>query len=231
MKKSRFAVIAAAGFRALCFALFTAACASWAAPAVAGTIYTFTADAAGTRTQLHPITQLPIAPFTTPFSGGIELTFTGNGSNFNLLGLALISPISSGTFLPQGGNLGSIILPPDTYFAVGIGPNVGRAAFGTYDSVLQDFEAFLSFAGAGLDTYDGVSSLAPVPVTVDEFDPFRTTRLGNLVGWNFSGSEDITNAKFSAITAVPEPTTLALFGAGFAGVAAMRRRRKASKAA
>ena len=139
---------------------------------MAGTIYTFTADATGTRTQLHPITQLPIAPFTTSFSAGIELTFTGDSSNFNLLGLALLSPISSGTFLPQGGNLGDLILQPNSYFAVGIGPNVGRAAFGTYDSVLQDFEAFLSFDGPGLDTYNGVSSLAPVSVTVDEFDPF-----------------------------------------------------------
>jgi hypothetical protein len=81
-----------------------------------------------------------------------------------------------------------------------------------------------------LDTYDGISSLAPVPVTMDEFDPFRTTRLGNLVAWNFSGSEDITNAQFSAVTDVPEPATLGLFGAGFAGVAAMRRR-KAKKTA
>ena len=102
---------------------------------------------------------------------------------------------------------------------------MGRAAFGTYDSVLQDFKSFLSFAGAGLNSYDGVSSLAPVAVTIDESDPFRTTRLGNLVQWNFADTS-FTNAKFSAISDVPEPATLTLFGAGMLGAAAMRRRKK-----
>jgi hypothetical protein len=225
MKMLRFAAIAAADIRAVCFALL-AVCTSWTAPAEAATIYTFTADATGLRTQLNPNTQQPIPPFTTPLSAGITLTFTGSGSNFDLLGLALLSPLSSGTFLPQGGNLASFILQPNSYFAIGTGPNLGRAAFGTYDSVLQDFEAFLSFEGPGLDNYDGVSSLAPVSVTVDEFDPFRTTRLGNLVEWNFSGEGDITNAKFSAVSDVPEPATLTLFGAGMLGAAAMRRRKK-----
>jgi hypothetical protein len=230
MKTLRFAVSAASGFRTLCFALFTAACASWAAPAVAATIYTLTADATGTRTQLNPNTQLPIAPFTTQFSGGVELDFTSTGSIFNLQGQVLIIPIASATFLPQGGNLASIILQPNTYFGVGIGPYVGLAGFGIYDSSIPSFDPYLEFAGAGLDTYDGFSSLAPVSVTMNQFNPFRTTRLGNLVEWNFADTS-FTNAKFSAITDVPEPATLVLFGAGFAGVAAMRRRRKAKKTA
>lgn len=211
--------------RTLCFALFAAACASWAAPASAATIYTFTANTAGSRTQLNPNNGLVIPPGVTPFNGTVQFDFTGNGPVTAVPGLALITPLSSGTFLPQGGLVADIVIPSSIYLAVGTGGNAGLAALGAYNSVTQDFDAFLLFSNAALAGYDGISSLAPLSVSVVETDPFRTSRLGNLVQWDFADTA-YSNAKFSAVSNVPEPATLTLFAAGIAGAAAMRRRKK-----
>lgn len=213
--------------RTLSLALFAAACVGWAVPASAATIYTLTANTSGTRTQLNPNTLQVIPPGVTPFNGTVEFDATSNGPVTNLLGLALITPLNSSTFLPQGGLTADIVFPANLYFAIGIGANTGLAAFGSYDSGTQSFDSFLLFSGAGLNNYDGISSLASVTVSVTDSEPFRTSRQGNLVGWNFANTA-FSNAKFSAVSDVPEPATLTLFGAGMLGAAAMRRRKKQS---
>lgn len=226
MRLSHLAVVAVAALMAL---------GTVAAPAMAGTIYTLTGDVTGTRQQLNPITHQEIPPGVTTLSGlPVQLDFTSSGPAINYLGLANLVPISSATFLPQGGNLATIILQPNTYFAIGTAaPVLGQAAFGIYDSTLNTFNGNIGISGAGLTGYDGVSTLAPVGITFEDFAPFLTTRLGNLVAWNFTNSDGptITNGKFSAVSDVPEPATMTLVGAGIAGAAALRRRRKAAKSA
>lgn len=233
MKMLRSAAIGATGFRSVCFALFAMAGASLAAPAEAGTVYTLSGSAMGTRTQLNPNThQVVTPPGTTPFNASFEFDFASTGSLINLGGLALVRPANTATFLPLGGFPASLQLSSplpnqllNPAFAIGTGINTGFAALGNYDSATQNFDSFILFGGLGLVGYDGVSSLAATPVSIEEFPAvFFTSRLGNLVGWDFDDTK-FTNVKFSAVS-VPEPATLTLFGAGFAGVAAMRRRKK-----
>ena len=219
MKRLRF--VASTGFRALGFAMVAAICASWAAPAEAGTIYSVTGTGAWQRTQLDPNTHLVIPPGMTSGSGTFEFDFTGTGTPTVIAGAGLIEQISSATFTPQGGFAATVILPANYYLAIGTGGNAGLAAAGTYDGT--SFNGLIDFHGAGLIGYDDISSLLSTAISFTDLENFQTTRLGNLVGWHFT---EVTTGTFSATTDVPEPATLTLFGAGIAGAFAMRRRKQ-----
>jgi hypothetical protein len=67
-------------------------------------------------------------------------------------------------------------------------------------------------------SYNGISSLGPIPVTFEDSN-LLSSDMGDFV---------IDGGIFwLEVVGVPEPVTLALFGAGLAGIGVMRRRRKA----
>lgn len=67
-------------------------------------------------------------------------------------------------------------------------------------------------------TYNGISSLGPIPVHFEDSAPLSSD-MGDFV---------LTGTFFTLqVTGVPEPLTLALFGSGLAGIGILRRRRKA----
>jgi len=158
----------------------------------------------------------------------VELDFVTNGPISNFGGLALISPIVSATFQPQGGLLVDLLFPANSYFAVGLGAYAGRAGFGVSDGV-STLDTYIGFGAPGLAGYDGVSSFGPISVTVDQIDPFQTlnTALGIKAGWNFTS---FSNATFSAIAGVPEPATWAMFLLGFGAIGWTLRSRRQERA-
>lgn len=84
--------------------------------------------------------------------------------------------------------------------------------------VFSDFRHGIISGAAALSTYDGVSSIGPVPVFFSQSAPLPSD-MGDFV---ISSAGDLV---FQAV-GVPEPVPLALFGAGVAGIGAMRRRKQ-----
>ena len=75
------------------------------------------------------------------------------------------------------------------------------------------------FSGPDFATYDGISALAPVPVSTDFLAPYFTS-LGNL------DLTDVTALTFRALqpVSVPEPSSISLFVLGLIGVILLRQR-------
>lgn len=72
---------------------------------------------------------------------------------------------------------------------------------------------------SAFETYNLATAFPQTTGTLETADDVYSTNLGNLE------LSDITALSFRA--EVPEPLTLSLFGAGLAGAAALRRRKKA----
>ncbi len=148
-----------------------------------------------------------------------------------------ISPVATGSFTYATGSSGVLGYTDLSAFSVTIGSV-------SYD--LADVNTFTDYVYFGYDTstnafvtnpntcgFDGcgfASSLSainssgtdgfffnPVP---GEFTEYSTETSGAFDGLTFS----------NATVGVPEPVTISLFGVGFAGLAAMRRRKKAAQA-
>ena len=99
-----------------------------------------------------------------------------------------------GAFIPVGA---------ESVFAVEGGTNT--ADFGDYDGVTDSPSVLFD----GLGAYDGVSGLAPTPVTDVTFNPFPVYADGHYYGVEFTS---FTGATFSA--SVPEPAAWALMLVG-----------------
>lgn len=81
------------------------------------------------------------------------------------------------------------------------------------------------FHGAGLVGYKGWRSIGPIPVTLEDLPRnLPASPIGSV------GIYHAYQVYFEAIgpqaPAVPEPVTLALFGAGLAGIGTLRRRKQ-----
>jgi hypothetical protein len=200
--------------RAVSAAIF-AVCACWAIPAAAAT-YQLSGDAAGVSKDLT--TNGPINTFS---SVHVELDLFGSGSATNVAGVGIYVPVGSADLLALGQTATISDVPPQFYFRVGEGANLGQGAFGTYDGTT--FTPDFTFTGSGLDGYNGVSPLAPVPVDITQLSGFQITNpvSGDTIGIQFeSFSNDWTFA------AVPEPATWTLLLGGF-GLAWFLLRRRA----
>lgn len=146
--------------------------------------------------------------------------FTSSAFTWTLTGEStLIFPTSPGLVLPM--------VWGDSLTIAGIGtltPSVPLLAFvdnlvpngiGLVDSSLT---GGIGFKAAALAGYNGISSIGPIPVTFLGSAPLPSN-MGNFEIFP-------TSLTFQAV-GVPEPLTLALFGAGLAGIGALRRKRKA----
>lgn len=74
------------------------------------------------------------------------------------------------------------------------------------------------FGSPALTTYNGTASIGPMPVFFLASAPLPSDMGDFIIG-------DATDLVFQ-VTGVPEPITLALFGAGLAGIGALRRRKQ-----
>ncbi|MCF8069025.1 MAG: PEP-CTERM sorting domain-containing protein [Desulfobacterales bacterium] len=170
--------------------------------------------------------------------GGITFTAApgggGNSGQGSVLGQGSYGLASNGSF---GG---------DAVYA-GVDSRTGYADF-TFDSELSSFGAFFNYApqygdaptisvldslGVTLESWD-LSVYAPIstPGGFNEFE-FRGIDLGNDVfkTFRFGGSYILAAASPSGdptnpLPAVPEPTTILLFGIGLLGFAGVARRKK-----
>lgn len=111
--------------------------------------------------------------------------------------------------------------PLDPLFAVTGAPTFATFAFERFDGM-----GGIGFTAPELGSYDGISSIGPIAVNFGGTFLVPTAQGPTL--FIVSGA----NLMFQAVTVpdvpdVPEPITLTLFGAGMAGIGAMRRRRKA----
>jgi hypothetical protein len=80
-------------------------------------------------------------------------------------------------------------------------------------TIFPNFESLTSFSASGVDFVNGINTFS---VVVTDTGPPSALLV------------EFTDSSVRAATAVPEPLTLSLFGAGLAGAAAMRRRKKAA---
>jgi|HubBroStandDraft_1064217.scaffolds.fasta_scaffold35105_2 hypothetical protein len=200
--------------------LSTAAQASFEAAAVGyGTLTTQTYESATVGFY---------SPIVLP---GVTITLTGTDLGNGLSG------ISNTT----GGSLdGFNVTPGGSQF---LGMSLDTATF-TFSSPTNSFGTWMT----GLQTYysgtdgveitfnDGSSELLEPPINVNggaqyfgftdtsAFTSVTITNTGNDGYYDYWGIDD-TTFNTSAVTAVPEPTTLALFGSVLAGLALARRRR------
>jgi hypothetical protein len=99
--------------------------------------------------------------------------------------------------------------------------------------------AFLCGASSGFYAFQNSEALSFAAVAGALGDPgynvnANDTYIFTLQAFNSNaallGSDTITVVAGKGATRIPEPVTLSLFGAGFAGIAALRRRRKSSQA-
>lgn len=127
------------------------------------------------------------------------------------------------------------------------GPTSGTMALHLTDTPTLPFQNYASLIGAGsnitiggniFSLTSGVTNLTFSDTAGTIFDiayfgisPNPGGVLNTLFGYSYTAGRASTLGYFSAATdpgpaAVPEPLTLSLFGAGLAGVAALRRRRQ-----
>lgn len=132
--------------------------------------------------------------------GGGEFIMQFSANVLDIAGIGIVTPIQQlfgGTGFGITGH--SVVVPN----SVAIIPEVGDGG--------------LVFGAPGLAFYSGIAPIGPLSVTLGDSGPLDTGK-GDL---SFTSLEMMFQASI-----VPEPVTLALFGAGLAGIGATRRRRK-----
>lgn len=142
--------------------------------------------------------------------------FTSSAFTWTLVGDSNAAvPSSSGTVLP---------FTSDSLTIAGVGtltPSVQMFAFVNVTSVIvladNGVNGGIAFASPALVGYNGVSSIGPMPVSYLGSAPLPS---------NMGDFQLFATSLTFQVTGVPEPVTLALFGAGLAGIGALRRKRK-----
>jgi hypothetical protein len=174
----------------------------------------------------------PLGNFTTLALPGV--TLTGQGTSINNAPNFPVAPTLDGyNTTPGGSNYAEILGASLTFtFAAPV------QSFGAYFSGLQlfFFQDTVSFS-------DGTSQVLDIPMANTETGNGALSFLGftdfgksitsitvtaGTNGGDFIGVDDVRYQNVA--TAVPEPVTLSIFGAGIAGAAALRRRKKAKQA-
>ena len=214
----------------------TAAVPSFASPVVDGT---FSPGEYGAATSV--VTYNPAAPTgnfqsATSESDAIGYSIYLSDSGGVLYGILVTNPAGGGTsagafanlYLDldrqngNGSDLGFEIANSDA-FIPGVGGSVPTPEV-IYASSVGTFEFSIpnsDFTGpiAGLNYNPG-------QVFPDFANPTVTLRLSQSFGYSVAGGSTYGNDRLGAFDVVPEPTSMALFGVGLAGIAAMRRRRR-----
>lgn len=147
----------------------------------------------------------------TPVTGeAFVWTITGDtASEFVFVPGIFMVPALTNTIEVSG--FGTLI--PTAPFVVFFQPGVGQDGF-----IATNFISGISFIRSLLGAYTGTTSIGPLGVS-----PLFTGPLATNMGILSIGNT--TDLTFQAST-VPEPLTLALFGAGLAGIGALRRRKQ-----
>lgn len=143
------------------------------------------------------------AMFTWTITSDTSLVGTSFPGVFDALALSdTINVTGFGTLTPTG---------PSAFFNV---PSIAEEAFFSNATLGTG----IVFGAPSLAGYFLTSSIGPTPVILVNFGPTPTDQ-GDLI------INNTTSLVFQA-TGVPEPLTLALFGAGLAGIGALRRRKQ-----
>jgi hypothetical protein len=162
---------------------------------------------------------------------GVTITLTGTDLGNGLSGISNTTDGSLYGFNVTAGGSQFLGLSVDTATFTFSSPT---NSFGTWMLGLQT--AFSGTDGVQITFNDGSSELLTPPINVNggaqyfgftdtsAFTSVTITDVGNDGSEDYWGIDD-TTFNTSAVTAVPEPTTLALFGSVLAGLALARRRR------
>jgi hypothetical protein len=186
------------------------------------------------KTVFAAAAMLVAGTFTSANASPLTYTLTGlfNGSING-------TPITGGTFtwtitsdtsqlFPVGPPIVGALAITDTLDVTGFGTLLPTAPAAYFDQPSAGVDAFftngmfgtgITFGSAALVGYLPTASIGPTPVTLVNFHTVPTDQ----------GDFIITDAllEFQATGSnIPEPVTLALFGAGLAGIGVMRRKRK-----
>lgn len=143
-------------------------------------------------------------PFTWTLMGDTSV-FIGTAPTIGVISTSDTIQIGAATLTPTSTFIFGTNLAPeiDVYINGGLSQGIG-------------------FSSPVFTTYDGLSSIGPIPVTMQAFLPVSTNagtlQLLSLTGLTFQAS------------AVPEPATLALVGFGLLGATSLRRRRRRVRA-
>ncbi len=170
-----------------------------------------------------------------PGQGGpLTLTFPGSTGNImaTLTGAGGIN--SNGVCCGRFATSGSNIWEGSGQFSIDFSSPI--AAFGFYGTDIGDFNGSvtLTLAGGGTTnltiphTVNGPSGSLLFYGFIDNMQTYTSVTFGNTAtGTDFFGFDDMTIGDIGQVTGkVPEPGTLALFGAGLAGMGFAGRRRK-----
>lgn len=165
-----------------------------------------------------------------PITYTLQSTFTGSVGATSFTDAAFTWTITADTsmLVPYAPGVGAMPALTSTIDITGFGtvtttdsmaaifaPPIAAAVFGS-PLILSGIEFF----GPPLTGYDGLTAIGPVLLVYEAFTPIATDQ-GD---WIFTTTAGI--AFFQATGGnVPEPVTLALFGAGLAGLGALRRRK------
>jgi hypothetical protein len=174
-------------------------------------------------------------------SGGIDVSYTGTGqavqgsspgvyaapfisnSNGTLFGDLTVAGPDATTYLTTGTGSVSLTFPgPEKYLGL---------LWGSVDSF--NSLAFFDAANNPIGTITGLDVTASANGNQGQFGTFyvninSTVAFSSVVASSTSNAFEFDNVAYNP-AAVPEPTSLALFGTGVVGLALARRRRLASK--